>query len=70
LIYQRGNELIPIEIKSSRTYNASFIKGINSFKKIASDRCAEAYLVYSGDEEMKIGEVQLLNYRHAARIVG
>jgi predicted AAA+ superfamily ATPase len=69
LIYQRGHALVPIEIKSSRTYNPSFISGINSFKKIASDRCVGPHLIYSGDEEMKIGDVQLLNYRHAARIV-
>lgn len=69
LIYQRGYELIPIEIKSSRTYNASFISGIESFKKIASHRSATPYLVYGGDEEMKIGDIQLLNYRHAAKIV-
>lgn len=69
LIYQRGHELIPIEIKSSRTYNSSFISGINSFKKIAPDRYASPYLIYSGDEEIKIGDIQLLNYRHAAKIV-
>jgi len=69
LIYQRGYELVPIEIKSSRTYNTSFISGITNFKKIAPDRCVDPHLIYGGDEEMKIGDIQLLNYRHAARIV-
>lgn len=69
LIYQRGHELVPIEIKSSRTYNSSFISGINRFKKIAPDKCATPYLIYSGDEEIKIGDVQLLNYSHSAKIV-
>jgi predicted AAA+ superfamily ATPase len=69
VIFQRGHELIPIEIKSSRTYNSSFLSGINSFKKTAPDRCADPHLIYCGDEEMKIGDIQLLNYRHTARIV-
>lgn len=69
LIYQRGHELIPIEIKSSRTFNTSLLSGIKSFAKIAPDRCVNPHLIYSGDEEMKVGDVQLLNYRHAARIV-
>jgi len=69
LIYQRGHELIPIEIKSSRTFNSSLISGIKSFTKIVPDRSANPYLIYSGDEEMKVGDVQLLNYRHAAKIV-
>jgi len=69
LIYQRGHELVPIEIKSSRTFNSSLITGIKSFTKIAPDRCAEPHLVYAGDEEMKIGDIMLLNYSHAAKIV-
>ena len=69
LIYQRGYELIPIEIKSARTYNSSFIEGINKFKKIAGDKCVSPYLIYSGDEEMKLGDVQLLNYQNSSKIV-
>jgi uncharacterized protein len=69
LIYQRGHELIPIEIKSSRTFNPSLISGIKSFIRIVPDRCVNPHLIYSGDEEMKVGDVRLLNYRHAARIV-
>lgn len=69
LIYQRGHELIPIEIKSSRTFNTSLIEGLKNFTKIAPDRCANPHLIYSGDEEMKVGDIQLLNYRHASKIV-
>lgn len=69
LIYQRGHELIPIEVKSSRTFNSSFISGIKTFTKIAPDRCVDPYLIYSGDEEMRIGDIQLLNFRNVAKIV-
>jgi predicted AAA+ superfamily ATPase len=69
LIYQKGHELIPIEIKSSRTFNSSLISGLKSFIKIAPDRCVNPYLIYSGDEEMKVGDIHLLNYRQAAQIV-
>ncbi len=27
------------------------------------------YLIYSGEEELKIGDIQLLNYYHVAKIV-
>ena len=69
LLYQRGHELIPIEIKSSQTFNSSFLSGIKKFKKIAPDRCSHAYLIYGGREEMKIGEIQLLNYQRTSKIV-
>jgi predicted AAA+ superfamily ATPase len=69
LIYQQGHELIPIEIKASRTFNSSFLSGIMSFKKIIPGRCPSSYLIYSGDEEMKVQDIQLLNYRKASRVV-
>lgn len=69
LIYQKGHELIPIEVKSTRTFNPSLISGIKNFQKIIPDRCVHPHLIYSGDEEMKIGDIQLLNYRHTAKIV-
>lgn len=69
LLYQKGHQLVPIEIKSSRTFNSSFISGIKSFKKMAPDRFETPYLIYGGDEEMKIGDIQLLNFRQAAKIV-
>lgn len=69
LIYQKGHELISIEIKSSRTFNSSLVSGLKSFIKIAPERCVNPHLVYSGDEEMKTGDIQLINYRHAAQIV-
>ncbi len=69
LIYQRGHHLIPVEIKSSRTYNSSLIAGIKNFTKMVPQRAIDPHLVYSGDEEIKIEGIQLLNFRNAARIV-
>ncbi len=70
LIYQRGHELIPIEIKSSKTYNSSFLRGIKNFEKMVGNRCVEPHLIYTGIEEQKIGNIHLINYRNAAQIVG
>lgn len=69
IIYQRGHELVPIEIKSAKTFNSSFLKGIHSFQQLVGDRCVSPYLVYTGEEEQKVGDVQLINYRNAGNIV-
>lgn len=69
LLFQRGHELVPIEIKSSMTFNPSFLSGIKKFRKIAPDRCVDGYVVYGGVEEGRIGEDHLLNYCHASQIV-
>lgn len=69
LLYQRGHQLLPIEIKSARTYNSSFLSGLHQFEKITPERCITPHLIYSGDEEISIQGVQLLNYRHASRLI-
>lgn len=48
LIYKRSRELIPVEIKSARTLNDKFFKGIKYFRKISS-KAAEGYLLYAGE---------------------
>jgi predicted AAA+ superfamily ATPase len=37
VIYAQGNALTPIEIKSSRTWNKDFAKGISYFQKIVPE---------------------------------
>lgn len=64
LIYQKGSELVPIEIKSSHTFNPTFLKGLSFFKSLVGDRCQEGYLVYGGDLEQRIGEFNLVNYKN------
>lgn len=69
LIYPRGSELVPIEIKSSKTFDRSLLKGLENFRKIALDRCGNGFLIYSGNEEMGIGSHTLINYRNAIKIL-
>lgn len=69
LVFQKGHELIPVEVKSTRTFNPSLISGIKGFSKVVQGRCTQPCLVYAGDEEMKIGEVELLNFWNSSRIV-
>lgn len=69
VIYQRGHDLIPIEIKSTRTFNTSLLSGIQSFKKITLDRCPNSYLIYAGEPESKVNEIQLINYLNSSKIM-
>lgn len=69
LIFQSGNSLIPIEIKSARTFNKEFLKNLLYFQNIAGDRCTKGYVIYAGDQEQNIGPFRLINYSHAAQAV-
>lgn len=62
VLFQRGNTLIPIEIKASETYKKQFSHGLYRFKSISSKNMPKSYIVYSGELTQKTGEIQLLNY--------
>lgn len=68
IIIKQGNELIPVEIKSSKTYTRGFIKGLNYFKNLVGDRVERSYLIYAGEQEQVIQDVKLINFRHATEI--
>ncbi|MCH9609995.1 MAG: hypothetical protein S4CHLAM81_11040 [Chlamydiales bacterium] len=67
VIFQRGHELIPIEIKSSQTFNRSFLDGLKRFEKLAGERSQDPVLIYAGKEEQMVQGVNLLNFTHAGQ---
>ena len=69
VIYKRGAELIPIEIKSAQTLHGSYFKGLDYFRRLVGTRCGEAYVVYSGEETFSLREGRVLNYQSASDIV-
>jgi len=68
LIYKKGRELIPIEIKSSMTFHRDFIKGINFFNGI-SNNCAKGVVIYSGKLVYESEDYNLINYMDTASVV-
>jgi len=69
IIFKDGNRLTPIEIKSSKTYNSEFLNKLHFFQKIAGERAPKGYLIYAGEQEQRIGSIELLNYTHAVRAI-
>ncbi|MDN3504402.1 MAG: ATP-binding protein [Rhabdochlamydiaceae bacterium] len=69
VIFKSGNQLIPIEIKSSTTYNSSFVSSLKFFQNLVTkSRCPKGYIIYAGKAEMKIEDFQLLNYVNTTNI--
>ena len=68
IIIKYGNQLIPVEIKSSQTFNQTFMKGITCFKKNAGDRVSQCFIIYTGEQEQQIHSTTLLNYKHILAI--
>lgn len=68
IIIKSGNELIPVEIKSSETFSTTFLKTLKLFKNIAGDRVRKGYVIYAGSQEQGIGDFALLNYRNLSAL--
>lgn len=69
VLFQSGHDLVPIEIKSAKTFNKSFLKGLSLFKNLVGDRCLNPFLIYSGFDELKVNDVQLLHFSQAAKVL-
>ena len=64
LIHGHGNELNVYEIKSAKTYNKEFYKGIDYLKNIFGKRITRSALIYDGDSEIPSNHNGAYNFRH------
>jgi predicted AAA+ superfamily ATPase len=69
LIFKSGQYLIPIEIKAAQTFHIQFLKGLEYFKKLAGDRCLHGYLVYAGEQEQRVNDFYIYNFKHLDEIL-
>lgn len=67
-VYKKGAELIPIEIKSSETFNSRFMKGIDYFKSISQGKVTKGYCVYAGEQQQRLGDDELIQFNQVERI--
>ncbi|MEK7720407.1 MAG: DUF4143 domain-containing protein, partial [Bacteroidota bacterium] len=68
LILDYTTHLDAIEIKSSATFDTSFLKGLNHIRKLLPQKIRNTTVCYSGETEQTIGENKLVSYKNVARI--
>jgi predicted AAA+ superfamily ATPase len=68
LILNKGRNLIPIEIKSSVSFDPSFSKNISLFKKL-SDNINEGFVVYGGDKRFMIEDTEFVGFRDSHHLI-
>ncbi|SRR5579883_90963 len=64
LLLKTGNQFVAFEIKASKTFTPSFLKGLAYFQSLTGDRYQQGYVVYTGEQEQKIHQNYLINYQH------
>ncbi len=62
-LFPKGRNVIPVEIKSSRTFHESFSKGVNYFQKISKTE-EKGVIVYDGDLFPETESYQAINFRN------
>ncbi len=68
LVLRAQGKLIPIEIKSSATFDNSFLKGLNYFSALLKERLGDQYLVYNGEDEFIVNQVKVINFRSTKKL--
>ena len=66
LLQSSGRKLYPFAIKAARTYSSEFAKSIKIFRKL-NDKTADGCVIYSGEQEQKVEDVDLLNFTTTAK---
>jgi hypothetical protein len=60
-VIEKGTSLLPIEIKSSMTFDKNFIKGLNYWQELSGQQ--NGLLIYGGNEEMHIKNCDVQSWK-------
>lgn len=61
LLVRHGRALLPVEIKSSRTFSLDFLKGISRFTAAAGHGVADGFVLFNGENAHAVHGVQVVN---------
>lgn len=61
LLIRTPSGILPVEIKSSATFNKNFLKGIEHFRKVSVDCLQHAYVLYNGNDDLNIRNITVCN---------
>ena len=67
-IIEKANSLIPVEIKSSSTYQKEHFKNMNYWNKLAENSNENSYLVYAGNEDDTLPYGNLISWKNLDKI--
>lgn len=62
-IEERGEDIYSYEIKSSKTIQKDFFKGLNYYNKISDSKNKTSFLVYGGNDSYPLSEYSVLSWK-------
>ena len=67
-IIETAENLIPVEIKSSKTYTKEFFKNLNYWNNLSTNSANNTYLIYNGIENDKLAGGNLISWNSLDKI--
>ena len=61
LLIEQGSHLLPIEIKSGKTMNSDYLKGLKKLRSLSPD-FLDGILIYSGDQSYSQESIRIINW--------
>lgn len=68
-IIDRGDKLIPIEIKSGETIVPAFFNSLSDWKKISESTQEQGIIIYGGDKNQSRSQGKVLSWRESTQII-
>jgi predicted AAA+ superfamily ATPase len=68
-IIEKGNQLIPIEIKAGKTIAHDYFNGLRYWSDLAEAAEQVGYVVYAGDEDFKGSKGTILSWKHVKKVL-
>jgi uncharacterized protein len=68
-IIDRAGKLIPIEIKSGKSYNTSFFDGLKYWNSISDSKPENGFIVYGGEENIECKNGKLISWKSIGKIL-
>ena len=70
MLIEQGEQLMPVEIKSSQTFHSDFLTGLTKWAQYAGSTALPARLVYGGDLSMTRQGVAVHGWRDMQNVPG
>ena len=69
LVYKKGRKLFPVEIKSSMTWNADFLRGIEYFRRTVPES-GKGTVIYSGELQPDLEAASVIHFKRTSELFG
>ena len=68
-IIDKGEHGVPVEIKSGKTINDTFFKGLSYWNELSGADPEQGYVVYSGDNNQKRKKGNVISWQNVDSVV-